>query len=85
MKPKPQNAADPKAAVQAVWNDLPAVQAVWNDLPAVQAVWNDLPHEIIRKSVPSFCKRLMARIKAEGKHFENLINYNLFLVHIIFH
>jgi len=40
----------------------------------VQALWNDLPDETIHKSALSFHKLLMARIKAEGGHFERLIN-----------
>jgi len=41
---------------------------------AVQVIWNDLPDETIRKSVPSFRKRLAVCIKVKDGHCEHSTN-----------
>lgn len=41
---------------------------------ALQTIWNNLPDETICKSVLSFRNRLSACVKAQGGHFEHLIN-----------
>jgi len=39
-----------------------------------EMIWDELPDEAIRKSVQSFCRRLSACVKAQGRHFEHSID-----------
>ena len=38
----------------------------------LEAIWEDLPQDVLDQAVLAFWKRLQARIRAEGSHFEHV-------------
>jgi len=44
----------------------------------LQTIWDDLPQNSINKTILSFVKRLRARVKAWGGHFEHVLKSTVF-------